>query len=108
MTKAKKNKYRAVKTVVDNIMFSSKREAARYLQLKLMLKAGVIEKLQLQPRYKLFIGDNFICTYVADFIYRDAKTGDNVVEDVKGVKTPVYRLKKKMLRACYGIEVREI
>ena len=111
---AKPSKYRAKPTVVDGIRFDSKRESERYVELKLMQKAGEIQDLRLQPRFQLLIktlDGPVVCvgTYVADFAY-EKLTGAfrTVVEDVKGVLTPVYRLKKKLVQALYGIEIREV
>ena len=94
------SKYRAIKTTVDNIVFASKKEAARYSELKMLERSGYLGSLTLQPRYPIYFGKVKICDYVADFTYR---TKDNkiVVEDVKGMKTPTYRLKYKMFHACY-------
>ena len=101
------SKYRAKKTVVDGIEFDSKREADRYCELKLLEKAKEIRDLELQPRFLL--QDKFKdkqgnthrkIEYVADFLYID-KLGRNIVEDVKGVLTDVYKLKKKMFLKLY-------
>ena len=102
-----KNKYKAVKTEVDGITFDSKREAARYMELVLMQRAGEISHLELQPAFECRIDGKKICTYKADFRYFTAK--ECVVEDVKGVKTPVYRLKKKLVEALYpGVKIQEV
>ncbi len=101
----KRNKYGAIKTVVDGFKFDSKKEAARYSQLKLLVKAGVVTKLELQPRYDLIINTVKCGFYKADFRYFE--NGKEVVEDVKGMKTPVYNLKKKLIKAIYGIEIFE-
>ena len=100
-----RNKYRAIKTIVDDITFDSKKEARRYVQLKLLVKAGVVTKLELQPRYDLIINTVKCGFYKADFRYFE--NGREVVEDVKGMKTPVYNLKKKLIKAIYGIEIFE-
>lgn len=108
-------KYNAKKTVVDGITFDSKKEAARYSQLKLLEKTGVIYNLELQPRFLLqdkfrYKGEAFRkVEYIADFRYTD-KTGATVVEDVKGYKTETYNIKKKLLLFQYGelIDFREI
>ena len=100
-----RNKYRAIKTIVDDITFDSKKEARRYVQLKLLVKAGVVTKLELQPRYDLIINAVKCGFYKADFRYFE--NGREVVEDVKGMKTPVYNLKKKLIKAIYGIEIFE-
>jgi hypothetical protein len=102
----KPSKYRNVPTEIDGFRFASKREARRYAQLKLLLASGDIAELELQPRYPLRVGGMLICTYVADFRYLEG--GEIVTEDVKGVMTPAYRIKKKLMRAIYGIDVREV
>ena len=101
------SKYRAIKTIVDNVLFDSKAEAARYNELKLLLKAGEISNLVIHPPYKLFVNNKLICKYVADFSYYD-RFAKLIVEDVKGVKTPVYNLKKKFMLAVHGITINEI
>lgn len=98
-------KYRAVKTTVDNIVFDSKREAARYSELKLLFRAGKIQNLELQCPLDFIIGGKKIFTYKPDFIYFE--DGKRVIEDVKGVKTPVYRLKKKLIEAQFKVQIRE-
>jgi len=103
----KRNKYRAIKTVVDGIKFDSKKEAARYGQLKLMVKAGLINQLELQPRFDLIVNGKKCGFYKADFQYVELDQGKQIVEDVKGMKTPVYNLKKKLIKAIYGIEIFE-
>lgn len=102
------SKYKAVPTVVDGVRFASKREAARYQELKLLQKAGKIDLLQLQPKFKLLVSGIHVADYVGDFKYYDRVMDEFVVEDVKGVKTPVYRLKKKLMKAIHGIEIREV
>ena len=104
---ARMTKYRAIPTVVDGIRFASKKEANRYRNLCLMHEAMEIEDLELQPSYDIVVGGKKVCRYVADFRYKDRRTGEIVVEDVKGVKTAVYRLKKKLMKALHGIEITE-
>ena len=109
-------KYRAIKTVVDGITFDSKREANRYSELLLMEKAGIIASLRLQPEFKCMVNGKKVCTYKADFEYLmvddigpQGQIGYYIVEDVNGFKTPVYRLKKKLVEACYpGTVINEI
>ena len=112
IVKAKRThqKYKNIKVILDGITFDSKKEAARYGQLKLMLAAGVIEDLRLQVPYKIAFNGQKICTYKPDFVYFEIKNGERreVVEDVKGMKTPVYNLKKKMMLACFGIVIKEV
>lgn len=118
------HKYGAVATEVDGIRFASKKEAARYVELKMLEKAGEIDGLQLQPRFHLAVPNdhghyptqdasddvNKWCVghYVADFAYNDKRSHKWVVEDVKGFKTPLYKWKKKHVEAQYGIEIREV
>jgi hypothetical protein len=109
----KGQKYRAEPTTVDGFRFASKREARRYVELKLLERAGKIGGLEIQPRFDLCVGAMDgrrvkICTYVADFRYWDLVAKRSVVEDVKGVRTPVYRLKRKLMLALYGVDVQEI
>jgi hypothetical protein len=101
----RRNKYRAIKTVVDGITFHSKGEAMRYSELKFLEKAGKIKGLRLQVDYPLNVSTHHICSYIADFVYYsisgDGKVG-MVIEDYKGVRTDVYRLKKKLFEALYA------
>jgi Flp pilus assembly CpaF family ATPase len=103
----KPNKYKAIKTEVDNVLFASKKEAARYCELRALLKAGKIKNLVLQPEFKVVVEGKKICTYKADFSYLDEHGFKRTIEDVKGMKTPVYRLKKKLVEAIYNIEIIE-
>lgn len=100
------HKYGAVATTVDGIRFDSKREAARYSELKLLESQGAISNLTLQEPFAFRHSDILIATYKADFLYWE--NGERVVEDVKGMKTPMYRMKKKMMKAFYGIDIREV
>lgn len=100
------NKYRAIRTEVDGIMFASKKEALRYKELKFLLQEERISDLVLQPKFPIEVNGKKICTYIADFIYNE--DGIQVVEDVKGVKTSVYRIKKKLTEAIYNITIKEV
>ena len=103
------SKYKAKRTEIDGIKFASKKEAARYQELKLLEKAGEIKELELQPKFPMVINCAKICTYIADFKYYDNKLKDYVVEDVKGMRLQTYLLKKKLLLALYpGIIFREV
>ena len=97
-------KFRNKPTEVDGIRFASKKEANRYCELKLLEKAGKIWSLELQPRFQLIHAGELICTYVADFRYNPG----GVVEDVKGVRTAAYQIKKKLMRILKGIEIQEV
>ena len=100
-------KYHNIKKTVDGIKFDSKAEAERYVELKLMQRAGHISGLQLQPEFELIPrykknGKTVRKTvYIADFMYTDNYTDETVIEDVKGVKTAVYKLKKKLFEYRY-------
>lgn len=104
------HKYNAKKSVIDGITFDSKKEAMRYEHLKNLEYVGKIDRLELQPRFVLMDGFRYEgkairkIEYVADFLYRDLSTYELVVEDVKGVKTDVYKLKKKLFLKHYGNE----
>lgn len=106
-----RSKYHARKTTVDGITFDSKREASRYLALKGMEEEGIIEDLRRQVRYELVPafdvdGRHYRPVfYVADFVY--VEDGEEVVEDVKGMRTDVYRLKSKLFAKRYGMNVKE-
>lgn len=100
-----KSKYRAIPTMIDNIRFASKKEAGRYCYLKWMLKVGRIRNLQIQPELEFWIDDKPIFKYRADFSYFEG--AQPVWEDVKGVRTPLYKLKKKIIEAHYKIQIRE-
>ena len=107
------SKYHNEKTEVDGIVFDSRKEANRYRELKLLEKAGEISGLKLQEKFELIpaIYEYGVCvqraiTYVADFVYKE--NGETIVEDVKGMKTDVYKLKKKLMRWKYGIKIREV
>jgi len=96
-------KYGNIKSEVDGIRFDSKLEARRYCVLKLLQQAGQISDLKLQVPYKLEINGSLVCKYVADFVYQE--NGQMVVEDSKGVETPEFKLKKKLMKAIHGIEI---
>jgi hypothetical protein len=92
--------------------YASAREAKRAAELKLLEKAGEIVELQEQFKYPLIDKDQLgrAISYVADFTYGEKQSDGSlklVVEDVKGFKTPVYKLKRRMLFAKYGVEIRE-
>ena len=103
----RRNKYGAVRTEVDGVVFASRAEARHYDRLKILERAGEITDLELQPRFDLHVNGVNVGFYKADFRFVD-RDGQTVVQDVKGVKTPVYRLKKKMLKAEYGIDIQEV
>jgi len=109
----RKNKYNARKVSVDGITFDSVAEARRYGELKMIEKAGGLMHLVLQPRYDIIMNGIKCGFYKADFQYWKIDLGPgglngSVVEDVKGMPTPMYRLKKKLVEAYYGITITEI
>ncbi len=109
----KPHKYRAKRCVVDGIRFDSKREAGRYLELKTLEKAGKIERLKLQPEFKLIAHDGSpfgvtVGKYRADFQYFDVCAGRTVIEDAKGVRTETYKLKKRIVEAVHKIKITEV
>lgn len=105
----KYNKYSNKKTVIDGIKFDSKKESQRYLALKEMERSGEIRDLKLQPKFvlqeKFRSEDHGACreiAYIADFSYFTEGCDKMYVEDVKGVKTDVFKLKMKMFLHRYG------
>ena len=104
---ARAAKYHNTKTTVDGIVFDSAKEAKRYYFLKMRQLAGEIYGLERQVSYDLIVNGMLICRYVCDARYIENQ--QVVVEDVKGgnMKTPVYRLKKKLMQALYQITILE-
>jgi len=118
--KKKKNKFRAKKTIVSGIKFDSKKEGSRYTQLKMMQDHGVISNLKMQVKFPLVVrkfivngeeidlGYQYMREYVADFTY--TRDGKEIVEDVKSAHTKKlrpYKLKKKLMKKVYNIEIFE-
>mgnify|MGYP001175539608 CR=1 FL=1 len=102
-----RSKYRNKKVVIDGRKFDSKAEGARYVELKRQEEAGLIFNLQCQVPFALEIAGVLICKYVADFVYLN-EHASRVVEDVKGVRTDVYSIKAKLMKAIYGVAVQEV
>jgi hypothetical protein len=108
------NKYGAKAMIVDGIRFDSKKEARYYGQLKLLQKLTTsdrLERFERQVRYPIRLRGEIITTYIVDFIehYADGRT---VYTDVKGMKFgaayQLFTLKKKLMKAVYGIEIKEV
>ena len=102
------NKYFAKKTVAMGLKFDSRWEAERWGQLKAMERAGIVTQLERQVKYELSINDVKICDYIADFRYlleEENGLSKLVVEDAKGILTPEFKLKKKMMKAIHGIDI---
>ena len=119
-------KYRNKKIEYDGHIFDSRKEYERYLILKSWEKNGDITDLECQKKFVLIPAQRAAdtvnsrgrrvqgkviereCAYYADFVYYDVKTGRFVVEDVKGMRTEVYKLKKKMLLYFHGLRIKEV
>lgn len=106
------SKYHSRKITKDGITYDSVKEYRRFCELHLLERAGAIADLQRQVKFELIPSQRVDgkvverpCTYVADFVYQEG--GKTVVEDVKGFKTPEYRIKKKLLLWVHGIQIRE-
>ena len=123
------NKYHNQKITIDGVTFDSKKEARRFQELKILEKAGQISKLERQVKFTLIpaqrepdtIGarggrkpGKLIereCAYFADFAYIEKQENGEkvvVVEDTKGMKTPEYIIKRKLMLYRFGIRIREI
>ncbi len=103
-----RSKYGSKKTIVDNIKFDSKWESERYGQLKAMQRGGVVTDLELQVPYNIIINDVKICKYIADFKYKQEDIHgkiEEIVEDAKGFETPEFKLKKKLMKAVFNIDI---
>jgi hypothetical protein len=105
----KENKYHNRKVTVDGITFDSVKEASKWQELRMLERAGEItglvrqQKIELIPKTKLYRA----CYYVCDFIYFDKRENKTIYEDVKGVRTKEYLLKRKLLYWRHGIEIKE-
>lgn len=125
MAYRQRSKYHSKKVTVNGITFDSKKEAMRYDVLSLLEQQGQISDLRRQVKFLLIPAQREPATvgarggkkrgklierevaYYADFVYRD-KNGDLVVEDVKGIKTDVYVLKRKLVLYKFGIRIKEV
>lgn len=111
--KSKQNKYHNIKTIYDDIKFDSIKESQVYARLKTMENFGLIKDLELQveyelmPKFELYGKTYRKTTYLADFRYFSNEDNKIHVIDVKGVKTDVYKLKKKMMAYIHKIEIEE-
>ena len=93
----------------DGTVYDSKKEYKRHMELLLLQRAGEITDLKRQVKYELIPkqeGERAVY-YVADFVYTDTRTGEEVVEDCKGFRTDVYKLKAKIYRYRYGKKIHE-
>lgn len=112
LNKSRRGKYNANGQKIDGHWFASAAEAKRYVQLKDMQQDDLIEDLVLQPSYPIIHNGKPITTYRADFRYvvlNELKRSEAVVvEDVKGMITDVYLIKKKLVEAQYNLKINEI
>lgn len=110
----KPKKYKNKECNYEGIHFDSIKEKNRYIQLKLLERAGKIKNLCCQVAYELLpttrIGGQTQrkTTYTADFVYWDIEKDCEVIEDAKGMRTDVYKLKRKLMWEILGKEVREV
>ena len=127
----KKSKYGAEKQTITNSdgsveIFDSKKEARRFVELRYMEMAGRIRDLRRQVKFVLIpaqrepdtigkrggtIKGRLIereCAYIADFVYFDEEIGDYIVEDTKGMKTPEYIIKRKLMLYVHNVRIQEI
>ena len=112
----KTNKYGARKITYLGMTFDSKKEYLRYIELSCLEKAKKIACLQRQVKYVLIPSQRDEkgkviereVSYIADFVYFDFEQGKLIVEDVKGMKTKDYILKRKMMLYFNGIRIKEV
>ena len=121
-----RNKYHNKKITIEGQTFDSKKEARRFQDLRLLERSGAISNLQMQVKYILIPAQREPDTvgvrggkkkgkllerevaYIADFVYIDTEKGETVVEDTKGVKTPEYIIKRKLMLYIHGIRIKEV
>ena len=101
----KPSKYKNKRIEVDGVMFDSMAEARRWKQLLLLERAGKITRLERQVKFPIVLNDQHMFTWIADFVYYEGLV--KVTEDVKGYKTPVYKMKKKLVECLYGFKILE-
>ena len=87
-----KHKFRAIPIELDGIKFASKKEAKRYRELRLLEKSGELLFLLRQVPFHLPVNVKYLCDFLCFW-----KDGNVTIEDVKGMKTPMYILKKKQV-----------
>lgn len=101
------SKYKAVRTIdADGTRWDSKAERRRWDVLVLLRDQGLIQDLRRQPRFDITMNGIFCGCYKSDFEYYRGK--ERVIEDVKGFRTQIFKLKKKLVEAQYGITITEI
>lgn len=102
----KPRKYKNIKVEVDGLKFDSIKESQRYKKLLLLQQEGEVKSFELQPKFDIVINGVKCGFYKADFKVT-WKSGAITIEDVKGMKTPVYNLKKRIIEALYGFKIIE-
>ena len=118
MSKQSSSKYGNKKTEVDGILFDSKHEAYRWIELKYMERVKLIYELQRQVPFVLIpvqkdengkVLEREV-KYIADFTYRNTADGRLVVEDAKSeaTRTDVYKIKKKLMLYRHGLKIQEV
>ena len=109
------SKYKNSKTTYNGEVFDSLKELRRYKELLALQGAGKIKDLDRQVKYALIPSQKDAngktierpINYYADFVYTDTATNKRIVEDVKGVRTDAYILKRKIMLAWFGIQIKE-
>jgi hypothetical protein len=95
------NKFKAIKTLVDNIWFDSKLEASWYEWFKFMEKIGQIKEFEIQKEVTLKVNNQLICMHYPDYFYFDNTSKKYTFADAKGVETDVFKLKYKLTKALF-------
>jgi hypothetical protein len=98
-----KHKFRAIRTELDGIKFASRKEARRYRELRLLEKSGELLFFLRQVPFHLPANVKYVCDFLC--FWKDETV---TVEDVKGIKTPLYILKKKQVEATYPVSITEV
>lgn len=98
-----RHKFKAKPCEYDDIKFASKKEAKRYLELQSLKKLGEVVFFLRQTPFHLTGGVKYVCDYLVFW-----KNGEVTIEDVKGMRTDMYKLKKKQVETLYPITITEI
>jgi len=113
----KRSKYGNTKVVMDGVKHASKKQGLRWVVLRQMEREGKIKNLRREVPYRLEVNGKLICKYIADHVYEEPliRIGGGwtelVVEDVKSEitrKDRVYRIKRKLMAAIHGIDIKEV
>ena len=98
-----KSKFKNVPVIIDGIWFASKKEGKRYTELKLLERTGIVSSFTRQKAFDLPGGTKYRCDFEVCWV-----DGRTTIEDVKGMRTAMYKLKKKQVEALYPIKIIEI